>query len=304
MQSMLMTAPNSSPPAGPSVILIQKKGRSIGKTIGLGVLGLVVLFIALAVVLAVIPEKELTPQQIAAASTTEANETELAIAQAPTKTAEAATEAAIKAAAEETRAIEKQTEVAVKATEDADWNAAKSVAKETEVSQDATKEIEKQTAEADKNNTKTAVKSTEVSAESTKNAMKTAEKETRESGNKTATAAAALKPENAVYVDPRLLASAPDDYKGTNVVFDFYAGNVESDDDRTALYGEANVEASAGTESVVVYISPRAPQLLSDTCYRIYGFSDGTETVRIVLTGAETDVPEIRAYKIDQIACF
>ena len=50
------------------------------------------------------------------------------------------------------------------------------------------------------------------------------------------------------------------------------------------------------TESVVVELRPKAPNVLKDECYRLFGIADGTQRVTRTLTSAPADLPLVRGY--------
>jgi hypothetical protein len=58
----------------------------------------------------------------------------------------------------------------------------------------------------------------------------------------------------------------------------------------------AGIHGIPDTEDLVVEITPKAPAVLRGNCYRVYGIVSGTETVQVVLTGAQHQVTVVRAY--------
>lgn len=120
----------------------------------------------------------------------------------------------------------------------------------------------------------------------------------------------------AQYVDPRLLVADPKTYVGQNIVIQGKALNVEQ---RAAVAGgffttarpaytwvqvlaQIRGKDSFTTESVVVELIPPDRTFLKDECYRLYGIVRGTQTVRLLLTGAEREVPVIEGYAHERVA--
>lgn len=120
----------------------------------------------------------------------------------------------------------------------------------------------------------------------------------------------------AQYVDPRLLVSDPKAFVGQNIYVQGKALNVEQ---RAAVAGGLFTTARAAytwiqvlaqirgkdsftNESVVVELVPPDKTFLKDECYRVYGIVRGTQTVRLLLTGAEREVPVIEGYAHERVA--
>ena len=97
-------------------------------------------------------------------------------------------------------------------------------------------------------------------------------------------------------VDPRLLVSDPNSFKGQAVILQGKALNVDQKSDHTWVQVMAQVPGRSTTESIVVEMRPRVSGLLSDECYRFYGVVQGTTKVRLILTGVSNDVPLVYGF--------
>ena len=115
----------------------------------------------------------------------------------------------------------------------------------------------------------------------------------------TATATPLPTKDGADYIDPRLLAADPKAYKGRNVQIQGGAQNIDQKSDYTWINFSAGVRGRDISEAIVVEVRPKNPNILSQECYRVYGIVEGTQKVRIVLTGAEKDVLFVKAYQIE-----
>jgi hypothetical protein len=100
-------------------------------------------------------------------------------------------------------------------------------------------------------------------------------------------------------VDPRRLVAEPDAHKGQNMIIQGKALNVTQNADYTWVNVQAQVPEKSTTESVVVEIRPKNPQVLKDECYRFYGMGGGSQKVTRLLTGAENSVAFINAYLVE-----
>jgi hypothetical protein len=105
--------------------------------------------------------------------------------------------------------------------------------------------------------------------------------------------------DGAVYIDPRLIVSDPNAYKGRNVLLQGKALNVDQKSDYTWINVLAEVRDRDTNESMVVEFRPKRSNVLSEECYRFYGVVEGTRKVRIVLTGAEKEIPLVRGYDLE-----
>jgi len=99
-------------------------------------------------------------------------------------------------------------------------------------------------------------------------------------------------------VDPRQLVADPQAFRGQNLYLQGKALNVEQHPDYTwvQLFAQVPGKTSSSTESVVVEFRPKAPAVLKDECYRIYGVGAGTQNVTRTLTGATNAVPYVTGY--------
>ena len=112
---------------------------------------------------------------------------------------------------------------------------------------------------------------------------------------------------NAVYLDPRLLTNDAESYVGKMIYLQGEALNVftYSRDDGTPytwINLLAGVRGKSVTESITVTFEPKQPKILSDECYRIYGFVAGTTTVENLLTGATHENPLVEAFAWEKSA--
>jgi hypothetical protein len=110
------------------------------------------------------------------------------------------------------------------------------------------------------------------------------------------TAEARPRKETAEVVDPRRLVADPNSYKGRNVVLQGKALNVEQHSGYTWINMLAQVPERTTTEAIAVETHGRNTQILKDECYRVYGTVEGTQEVRRVLTGANSNVPLVKSY--------
>ena len=106
----------------------------------------------------------------------------------------------------------------------------------------------------------------------------------------------------ATTIDPRRLAADPRSFVGQNVVLRGEALTVTQESDYTWVQVMAQVPGRpAVTESIVVELVPRNPNVLRSECYAFYGVVRGTETVTRTLTGASNEVPVVTGYAADAI---
>lgn len=121
----------------------------------------------------------------------------------------------------------------------------------------------------------------------------------------TATLAPTLTPDelaqSAEYFDPRLLASNANGHIGENIFLAGSAQTVEQQSDYTWVHVQAEVRDRPITESVVVELRPPEPDLLSEECYRFFGYITGTTETTIVLTGATNEQPLVEAYAFESL---
>jgi hypothetical protein len=106
----------------------------------------------------------------------------------------------------------------------------------------------------------------------------------------------------AQYVDPRELVADPKAFVGRNVLLQGKTLTVDQRDGSavTSAYTWVQVMAQVRgrytTESIIVEMRPKAPNLLRDERYRLYGVVAGTQKVTRTLTGAVNEVPLISGY--------
>lgn len=98
------------------------------------------------------------------------------------------------------------------------------------------------------------------------------------------------------YVDPRLLTSDPESYLGQNVYIQGKALTVEQETGYTWVQVLAEVRNDSSTESIIAFITPPEKSLLSNDCYKFYGYVDDPTIMTLRLTGAEVNVPTIEVY--------
>jgi hypothetical protein len=108
------------------------------------------------------------------------------------------------------------------------------------------------------------------------------------------------KKEEARVLDPRELVGDPKAFVGRNIILQGNALNVDQNADYTWINLQAVVPGRTTTESIVVEMRPKVPQILKDECYRLYGIVEGTQTVRRLLTGATNEVPLVRGYTYEK----
>jgi hypothetical protein len=95
-------------------------------------------------------------------------------------------------------------------------------------------------------------------------------------------------------LDPRRIAADLQTYAGHNVQVQGRAVNVRQQANYTWLQLSAQAPRPASPEPIVVELRPKAPDVLRDECYRIFGTVAGTRS-----EGA----PLIRAYAYEPTAC-
>lgn len=119
----------------------------------------------------------------------------------------------------------------------------------------------------------------------------------------------------AQYIDPRLLVADPKAYVGQNILLQGKALTVEQKAAESGglfttarsahtwiqLLAQIRGKESFSTESIVIELSPQDRTFLKDECYRMYGVVRGTQTVRLLLTGAEREVPIIAGYAYERV---
>ena len=100
------------------------------------------------------------------------------------------------------------------------------------------------------------------------------------------------------YVDPRALAADPISYKGKNVFVQGQILNVAQHDTYTwaQIYAQISGDNSFNAESVVVEIQPKDSSILKGDCWRFYGIGNGTQQIKLLLTGATNTVPLLSGY--------
>lgn len=103
--------------------------------------------------------------------------------------------------------------------------------------------------------------------------------------------------ESAIYLDPRELVGDPKSFVGRNIWVQGKALNVNQQEAYTWIQLTAGVRDRPGSsENLVVEIFPKAPTILKDECYRLYGVVAGTQPVTRTLTGAKNEAAYIRGY--------
>jgi hypothetical protein len=106
--------------------------------------------------------------------------------------------------------------------------------------------------------------------------------------------------EAAEYLDPRMLVGDPTAYKDRNIFLQGMANNVEQKGDYTWVNFLAGVrDKDSTTEAIVIEVRPKAPSILKQECYRFYGVTAGSQKVRVLLTGAEREVPIVNVYDFE-----
>lgn len=106
----------------------------------------------------------------------------------------------------------------------------------------------------------------------------------------------------ATLVDPRLIASSPSSYIGTNLYIQGKALTVTQYADYTWVQVMAGIPGKDyDTESLVVELRPKVNVLKGD-CYKIYAVGLGTQKVTRTLTGADNEVPLLGGYRVQTVS--
>lgn len=101
-------------------------------------------------------------------------------------------------------------------------------------------------------------------------------------------------------IDPRLIASSPSSYKGTNLYIQGEALNVSQYSDYTWVQVMARIPGKDyDTESIIVEVRPKVTVLKGD-CYKFYAVGQGTQKVTRTLTGASNEVPLLGGYLVEE----
>jgi len=66
------------------------------------------------------------------------------------------------------------------------------------------------------------------------------------------------------------------------------------------LLAQIRGKSTFQNESIVVEVVPADRSMLKDECYRIYGVVAGVQKVRLLLTGAEREVPVVTGYAFEK----
>jgi hypothetical protein len=114
------------------------------------------------------------------------------------------------------------------------------------------------------------------------------------------TATPAPSKEQAVYLDPRILAADPKAHIGKHIYLQGQTLTVDQQSDYTwvQILGQVK-DKDYVSESVIVEMRPKQTTLLRSECYRIYGIVKGTTKVQRTATGAENEVPLVSGYAFE-----
>lgn len=118
----------------------------------------------------------------------------------------------------------------------------------------------------------------------------------------------------AQYLDPRELVADPRSFIGRNIYLQGKSLTVEQRPAQSGglfstarpaytwvqLLAQSRGKSTFQNESIVVEVVPADRSLLKDECYRIYGLVAGVQKVRLILTGAERDVPVVTGYAFEK----
>lgn len=116
--------------------------------------------------------------------------------------------------------------------------------------------------------------------------------------NSAATGAASK--DKAEYLDPRALAGDPKAHVGRNIYLQGESNTVDQKGDHTWLQLMSLVrDRDFVTESIIVEMRPKDSAILKSECYRVYGVVKGTTKVKLLLTGAEQEVPLVSGYAVE-----